>query len=84
MDRSTLGVDVWGDRRPEVVTVGPQKGTSQDAEKDREGGHGSTSQLNLTISLPRASRVHHVCPPFRALNWLAGQTHRDLQAGNLP
>lgn len=28
VDRSTLGVDVWGDRGQEVVTVGPQKGTS--------------------------------------------------------
>lgn len=58
-----------------MVTVGPQRGTEKDTEKDREGGHGSTSQLNLTISLPRESGLCHFCPPFRKTqNQLAGQT----------
>lgn len=54
MDRSTLGVDVWG-QRARGGDQGPQRGTWKDREKDREGGHGSTSQLNLTISLPQES-----------------------------
>lgn len=64
VDSSTLGVDIWGDKGPEVATAGPQKATSRDTEKDSEGGHGSTSQLNLTISLPRQSSVRQFCQPF--------------------
>lgn len=60
---------------------GPPRGTHQDRGRDREGGHGSTSQLNLTISLPREAPLCHFCPPFRdALNQLAGQTSCDLTA----
>lgn len=43
------------------------KGTYKDTESDRKGRHGSTSQLNLTISLPRESPLCHFCPPFRNL-----------------
>lgn len=78
VDRSTLGVDVGG-QRARGGGQGPLRATYKDRGGDREGGHGSTSQLNLTISLPRESALCHFCPPFRdALNQLAGQTRCDL------
>lgn len=67
-----------------MVTVGPQRVTEKDTEKDREGGHGSTSQLNLTISLPRESGFCHLCPPFRKTqNQLDGQTVFNRQESYL-
>lgn len=66
VDRSTLGVDIRG-QKARGGDQGAQKGTYKDIENDRKGRHGSTSQLNLTISLPRESPLCHVCPLFRNL-----------------
>lgn len=77
-----------GPEGPEVANGGPPRGTTKDREKDGEGGRGSTSQLNLTISLPRESNPLSLLSTFHSeLNQLAGQTICDQEpggGGNLP
>lgn len=74
-----------GPEGPEVANGGPPRGTTKDREKDGEGGRGSTSQLNLTISLPRESNPLSLLSTFHSeLNQLAGQTICDQEPGGEP
>lgn len=71
-----------GPEGPEVANGGPPRGTTKDREKDGEGGRGSTSQLNLTISLPGESNPLSLLSTFHSeLNQLAGQTICDQEPG---